>query len=87
MLVSIRLFCYVKKIEIIYFDTFGFEHVPKNIKKNIFRLQANNSMGGYFCIGFIDFTFSGKTLIDYTSLFSYDFEKNDNIILSYFENE
>ena len=33
MLVSIGLFCYVKKIEIIYFDTFGFEHVPKNIKK------------------------------------------------------
>ena len=32
--------------------------------------------------------FAGKTLIDYASLFSpYDFEKNDNIILSYFKNE
>ena len=38
--------------------------------------------------GFIDFIFSGKTLIDFTSLFfPYDFEKNDNIIMSYFNNE
>ena len=29
---------------------------------------------------------AGKTLIDYTSLFSaYDFNKNDSIILSYFK--
>ena len=33
-------------------------------------------MCAYFCIGFIDFMFAGKTLIDYTSFFSpYDFEK------------
>ena len=69
---------YVKSIEIIYFDSFGVEHVPKEIKKlikgtighknvktNIFRIQANNSiMGGYFCIGLIDFILAGKTLID-----------------------
>ena len=84
--------------EIIYFDSFWVEHVPKeaenftghkNIKTNIFRIQSNNSkMFGYFCIGFIDFMFAGKTLIDFTSLFSpYDFERNDNIILSYFINE
>ena len=89
---------YVADNEIIYFDSFGVEHVPKeiikfighkNIKTNIFRIQSNNSiMCGYFCIGFIDFMFVGKTLIDYTSLFSpYDFEKNDNIILSYFKNK
>ena len=42
----------------------------------------------YFCIRFIDFLVASKTLIDYTSLFSpYDFEKNDNINLSYFKNE
>ena len=30
--------------------------------------------------------FAGKTLIDFTYLFSaYDFEKNDDIILSYFK--
>ena len=33
-------------------------------------------MCGYFCIRFIDIMFAGKTLIDYTSLFSpYDFKK------------
>ena len=45
-------------------------------------------MCGYVCIGFIDFIFGGKTLIDYTSLFStYDFEENDDIIFDYFKNE
>ena len=89
---------YVSNNEIIYFDSFGAEHVPKEIKKfighkniktNIFRIQANNSiMCGFFCIGFIDFMLADKTLIDYTSLFlHYDFEKNDNKILSYFKNE
>ena len=59
----------------------------KNIKANISRVQANNSvMYGYFCIGFIDFMLAGKTLADYTSLFSpHDFDKNDQIILSYFK--
>ena len=87
-----------RRNEIIYFDSSAVEHVPKeiekfighkNIKIDISRIQANNSiMCGYFCIGFIDFMLVGKTLIDYTSLFSpYDFEKNDNIILSYFKHE
>ena len=59
-----------------------------NIKTNIFRTPANNSiMFGYFCIGLIDFMFKGKNSTDYTSLFSpHDFEKIDNIILSYSEN-
>ena len=34
----------------------------ENIKTNIFRIQAYNSiMCGYFCIGFIDFMLAGKT--------------------------
>ena len=47
-------------------------------------MQANDSvMFGYFCIRFIDFMLAGKTLIDYTNLFSsYDFNKNDQIIFS-----
>ena len=92
----IALFC--KKNEIVYFDSFGVEHISeeikefienKNIKANIFRVQANDSvMCGYFCIGFIDFMLAGKKLTDYTNLFSpYDFKKNDSIILSYFKNE
>ena len=89
---------YISNNGVIHFDSFGVEHVPKvtersignkNIKTNIFRTQANNSiMCGYFCIGFIDFMLAGKTLIDYTSLFlPYDFEKKYKINLSYFENE
>ena len=82
--------------EVTYFDSFSVEHIPeqiqkfignKNIKANIYRLQANNSVTcGYFCIGFIDFILAGKTLTDYTALFSpFDFNKNDQIILSYFK--
>ena len=50
------LFC--NKNEIVYFDSFGVEHVPEEIKEfvgnkiitaNIFRVEANNSlMCGYF---------------------------------------
>ena len=87
---------YVKNNEVIYFDSFGVEHVPKEIKKfignkdiktYIFRIQAYNSiMCGYFCIGFIDFMFAYKTLINFTSLFSpYDFKKNEEIIFKYFK--
>ena len=42
-------------------------------------------MCGYFCIGFINFMFNGKSLTDYTNFFSpNDFNKNDDIILKYF---
>ena len=42
-------------------------------------------MCGHFCIGFIDFMFKGKTLIEFANLFSpNNFKKNDNIILNYF---
>ena len=74
----IALFC--NRTEIVYFDSFGVEHIPeeikkfignKNIKANIFWVQANDSvMCGYFCIGFIDFMLAGKKLTDYTNLFS-----------------
>ena len=40
----------------------------------------------YFCIGFIDFILKGKSLFDYTDLFSLNkYEKNDKIILKYFQ--
>ena len=43
-------------------------------------------MCGYFCIGFIDFMLKGKSLLDYTNLFSpNDYEKNDKIKLKYFQ--
>ena len=40
----------------------------------------------YFCIGFIDFMLKGKRLLDYTNLLSCNgYEKNDKIILKYFQ--
>ena len=58
----------------------------KIIKINIFRVHAYHSiMCGYFCIGFIDFMLKGKTLTEYTNLFSpNNFKKNNDIILNYF---
>ena len=96
ILVHIGLLYFVRKNEIVYFDSFVVEHIPeeikkfignKNIKASIYRVQATNSvMCGYFCIGFIEFMLAGKTLADYTNMFSpYDFNKDDGIIFSYFK--
>ena len=59
--------------DVTYFNSFGVEHIRKeiqkcinnkNIKINIFRKQAYDSlMCGYFCIGFVDFMLAGKKLI------------------------
>ena len=86
---------YVQNNDVTYFDSFGVEHIPKeirtfiynkNIKTNTFRIQAFDSiMSGYFCIRFIDFMLTGKTLTEFTNLFSpNNFKGNDEIILKYF---
>ena len=89
---------YVYNNNVTYFDSFGVEHIAKEIKRfidgslskttNIFRIQAYDSiMCGYFCITFINFMLAGKTLTDFTNLFSpNDFKRNDDIILKYFMN-
>ena len=61
---------YVNNKTVPYFDSFGIEHVSKEVKEfvsnkniiaNIFRIQAYDSvMCGYFCIGFIDYIFKVK---------------------------
>ena len=87
---------HVHNDDVTYFNSFGVEHILKEIKAfinhslsiltNIFRIQAYDSiMCGYFCIGFIDFMLAGKTLTEYTNLFSpNNFKKNDDVILKYF---
>ena len=78
-----------------YFDSFRVEHIlqeikpfigNKNIETNISRIQAYDStICGYFCIGFIDFVLTGKTLTDFPNLFSQNnLKKDDKIILNYF---
>ena len=70
---------YVNNKTVTYLDSFGIEHIPKEVKKiignrniisNIYRIQNYDSvMCGCFCIGFIDYMFKGKSLTDYTNLF------------------
>ena len=77
---------------LVYFDSFGIGHISKfirsielghcrtqwNIESNIFRIQAYDSiMCGYFCIEFINYMIRGKTLLDYTTLFSPNNFKNN----------
>ena len=92
----VGFFC--NRTEIVYFDSFCVEHFPKeikefignkNIKANIFRVQANSSIAcGYSCILFINYMLAGKKLTAFASLLSpFDFDKNDSIILSYFRDE
>ena len=89
---------FVKPKYTVYFDSFGIEHIPKEIKHaignkeikaTIFRLQAYDSiMCGYCCTEFINYMLEGKSLIDFTNLFSAnDFKKNDQIIKRIFKNE
>ena len=43
-------------------------------------------MCGYFCIGFIDFILKGKSLLEYTNVFSpNEYKRNDKMILKYFQ--
>ena len=70
-----------------YFDSVEVEHIPKEIEKfiwnkniilNIFKIQVHNSvMCGYFCIRFINFMLKGKSLLEYTNLFSSNEYKKD----------
>ena len=60
-----------------YFDRFCVDHIPKEIKKiignknittNSVTKQAFNSiMCRYFFMGFSDFMFKGKSVLDYTN--------------------
>ena len=80
---------------VIYFDSFGVDHILKEIKKiignkniltYIYRIQTYDSIVyGYFCSGFIDFMLKSKSLLDYTKLCSpNEYEKNNKILLKYF---
>ena len=88
---------YVNNNNTTYFDSFGVEYIPKEIRKfignkniitNIYRIQAYDSiMSGYFCIGFIDLLIlKGKILLEYKNLFfPDDYEKKDKTTLNYFQ--
>ena len=79
-----------------YFDSFGIEHIPKEIKKfienkniitNLYGIQAYNLiMCGYFFVGFIHVILEGKSLLDYTNLYLPNkYEKNNKMMLKHFQ--
>ena len=91
----IGLLCVLIMMMLLILIVLRVEHIPeeiktfinnKNIKTNIFRIQAYDStICGYFCIGFIDFMLAGKTLTEFANFFSpNNFKKNYVIILDYF---
>ena len=80
---------YANNKTVTYFDSFGIEHISQEIRvfiadkdiiARIYRIQSYDSIVcGYFCIGFINYMFMGKSLTDYTNLFSpSNFKKNDD---------
>ena len=80
---------YANNKTVTYFDSFGIEHISQEIRvfiadkdiiASIYRIQSYDSIVcGYFCIGFINYMFMGKSLTDYTNLFSpSNFKKNDD---------
>ena len=84
---------YALNNNVTYFDSFGVEHIQKEMKifidksivvANIFRMQIYDSvMCEYFW--FIDLMLKGKTLTYFTNLFSpNNFDKDDDMILKYF---
>ena len=77
-MIALELNIYLKKKKVIG---------NKNMKTNIYALQANGSiMCGYYCHGFIEFMLQCKSVLDYSNLFSHnEYKKNDKIILKYFQ--
>ena len=82
----------------IYFDSSGIEYIlqevlnkvkGKSVAQNIFGIQDNESiMCGFYCIAFIDYMLAGKTMLDYTNLFSpNNYKKNGKIIYNYFKDK
>ena len=82
----------------IQFDSFRIEYIPqdelnkikdKSITHNIFRVQDNEFiMFRFYCIALIEYMLPGKTLLDYTNLFSSNnYKKNDNVIHEYFKDK
>ena len=87
---------YMNAENVTYFDSFGVEYIPKEIRifigskyitTNICRIQTYDwVICEYFCIYFIDFMLKGKTLLGYTNLFfSNENKNNGKIILKYFQ--
>ena len=76
---------FIDRNKAVYFDSFGIEYImqDKSITYNVFRIPDDDSvMCGFYCFVFMEYMLLGKTLLDYTNLFSpNDYKKKvqDNI--------
>ena len=82
----------------VYFDSFAIEYIPqkvsirikdKSITHNIFRIQDNESiMCGFYCMVFIEYILTGKTLLGYIDVFCpNNCKNNDKIIYKHFKDK
>ena len=79
---------------VMYLDSFGVEHIPKEIQqftfnkditRNIYTIQAFDSIIiGYFVLDLLVLSLWVKSLTDFTDLFSANNFKNNDEILNYF---
>ena len=91
------IFFFYLLTEILLYTLILLEYIPfkilnkirdKSITHNVFKIQDNESiMCGFCCITFIEYILAGKTLLEYTNLFSPNDYKNDQIIYKYFKDK
>ena len=85
-------------VQTVISSVYSFEIYPSRITKkvrdksityNIFRIQDNDAlMCRMYCIAFIWYMLAGKTLSNYTNLFSpNDYKKNVKIVYKYFKDK
>ena len=74
---------YLNNEKVTYFDSFGVEHIPKEIRRFIgknYSKYLHNTSIQFSNIRFIDFMLKGKRLSDYTNLFSPNKHVKNNLI-------
>ena len=70
-----------------HFDSSGIEYIPEEVLNKIKDFD-DSIMCELYCIAFIEYMIAGKTLLDYTTLFSLNkYKKNYKIIHKYLKDE
>ena len=80
-----QIVLYVNGDNATYYDSFAVEHRHKQQNYNNKHFQNTSIQSNNVWIGFIDFMLKGKSLLEYSNLFSPNkYKKNDQTILKYF---
>ena len=82
---SVSLF--LNKNAAVYFNSFGIEYISQEVLNKIKDTWITpNLFSGFYCIAFIEYMLSRKTLLDCINLFSLNnYKKSDIIIYKYFK--